>query len=58
MVAEGMYTAEVVHELASTMGVEMPISEAIYDVIHGNITVEDAMETLMGRPRGYEVDYL
>jgi glycerol-3-phosphate dehydrogenase (NAD(P)+) len=58
MVAEGMYTAEVVHELASTMGVEMPISEAIYDVINGNITVEDAMETLMGRPRGYEVDYL
>ena len=58
MVAEGMYTAEVAHELAESLGVEMPISEAIYRVINGDITVEDAMETLMGRPVGYEVNYL
>ena len=58
MVAEGMYTAEVVHELAQSLDVEMPISDAIYNVIKGNITVEDAMETLMGRPMGYEMDYL
>ena len=55
---QGMYTAEVVHELAESLNVEMPISDAIYNVIKGNITVEDAMETLMGRPMGYETDYL
>jgi glycerol-3-phosphate dehydrogenase len=32
----------------------MPITEAIYNVIQGNIKVEDALETLMGRPRKQE----
>lgn len=58
MVSEGMYTAEVVHELAEQTGVEMPIFNAIYDVINGNITVKDAMDDLMLRPIGYERDYL
>ena len=58
MVSEGMYTAEVVHELAEQTGVDMPIFNAIYDVINGNITVKDAMDDLMLRPIGYERDYL
>ena len=58
MVAEGMYTAEVVHELSEQMDVDMPICNAIYNVINGNITVEDVMEELMGRPMRYETDYL
>ena len=51
MVVEGMFTAEAAYELAKQAGVEMPITEAIYNVIKGSISVEDALETLMGRPR-------
>lgn len=58
MVSEGMYTAEVVHEISEQTGVEMPIFEAIYNVINGKITVEEAMDDLMCRPIGYEIDYL
>jgi glycerol-3-phosphate dehydrogenase (NAD(P)+) len=51
MVVEGMFTAEAAYELSKRAGVEMPITEAIYNVIQGTIKVEDALETLMGRPR-------
>lgn len=51
MVVEGMFTAEAAYELSKKAGVEMPITEAIYNVIQGNIKVEDALEALMGRPR-------
>ena len=53
-----MYTAEVAHELAEQAGVKMPIFEAIYNVIKGNITVKDAMDDLMTSPIGREIDYL
>ena len=56
MVAEGMYTAEVAHDLAKSIGVEMPITEAIYNVISGNIGVKEVMAQLMSRPRKYEID--
>lgn len=56
MVVEGMFTAEAVHDLAAKTGVDMPISEAIYDVINGNIKVQDALEALMGRPLRHELD--
>jgi glycerol-3-phosphate dehydrogenase len=36
----------------------MPIFEAIYNVIKGNITVKDAMDDLMTSPIGREIDYL
>ena len=58
MVAEGMYTAEVAKELAESVGVEMPIFNAIYNVINGNISVKDAMDGLMTTPIGHEKDYL
>lgn len=58
MVSEGMYTAEVVKELAESTGVDMPIFTAIYDIINGKITVKEAMDDLMCRPIGYERDYL
>lgn len=55
MVVEGIFTAEAACELASRAGVEMPIAEAIYHVIKGDIRVDEAMETLMGRPRKSEL---
>ena len=58
MVAEGMYTAEVAKELAESVGVDMPIFTAIYNVINGNISVQEAMDGLMTTPIGHEKDYL
>ena len=55
MVVEGMFTAEAAHDLAAREGVEMPIAEAIYNVIKGNVDVHDALEDLMGRPRKSEI---
>ena len=54
MVVEGMFTAEAAYELSKRTGVEMPIAEAIYNVINGKISVEDALEALMDRPRKSE----
>lgn len=56
MVVEGMFTAEATHDLAAKAGVEMPIAEAIYDIINGKIKVQDALEALMGRPPRPEHD--
>ena len=53
-VVEGMFTAEAAYELSKRVGVEMPITEAIYNVINGKINVKDALEALMGRPRTSE----
>lgn len=58
MVVEGMFTAEAAYELSKRAGVEMPITEAIYNIINGKLKAEDALETLMGRPRKNEVNYL
>jgi glycerol-3-phosphate dehydrogenase (NAD(P)+) len=55
MVVEGMFTAEAAYQLSKRFGVEMPITEAIYDVINGKIKVSDALEALMGRPRKSEI---
>ena len=56
MVVEGMFTAEALHELQDKYNVEMPISEAIYDVIHGNITVPEAMDKLFTWDRVEELN--
>ena len=55
MVVEGMFTAESAHDLAKREGVEMPIAEAIYNVINGKVEVAEALDELMGRPRKSEI---
>ena len=50
MVVEGMFTAEAAVELAAKAGVEMPITQAIYDIINGKVEVKDALEMLFERP--------
>jgi len=54
MVVEGMFTTEAAYELAQREGVEMPITEAIYRAIQGEIKATDAVEILMGRERKHE----
>ena len=49
MVVEGMYTTEAAYELAKKVGAEMPITEAIYEVINGRLKASDAVEMLFSR---------
>ncbi len=55
MVAEGVRSAATVHELAGRMGIDMPVCEAVYRVIAGEISAADAYFGLR-RPPGHEAD--
>ena len=48
-VAEGVSTAPMVLQRAAVLGVEMPIVQAVVDVLDGRSTPERALEQLMGR---------
>jgi len=54
MVVEGMTTAEAAYELAGKAGVEMPITECIYNIIKEKIEARDAVNRLMTRERKHE----
>ena len=54
MVVEGIYTTEAAYELAKRTGVEMPITEGIYNVLKGRIDARDAVNMLMTRDRKKE----
>ncbi len=54
MVVEGMFTAEAAYELAKLEGVEMPITDVIYNVANGKVKATDAVEALMNRERKHE----
>lgn len=49
-VTEGVASAPAVVALAKRHGVEMPICEAVNEVLAGRTTVEAAIETLLARP--------
>jgi glycerol-3-phosphate dehydrogenase (NAD(P)+) len=48
-VVEGVKAAQAVHEVAAREGVEMPICEQVYKLLYENISVEDAIQSLMQR---------
>jgi len=48
-VVEGVYAAEAVHVLAKRLGVEMPICEQLYRILHEGQPPRTAVEALMGR---------
>jgi len=54
MVVEGMFTTEAAYQLAKREGVEMPITEAIYRAVQGEIKASEAVEMLMNRERKHE----
>lgn len=47
--AEGVATSSALLSLANHVGVELPITKSVFDVIHGNITKEDAIKILLIR---------
>ena len=48
--AEGVFTAPVLLEMAQERGVDMPISAAVAAVLAGEMTVDAAIESLLMRP--------
>lgn len=49
-VVEGVVNARSVAALATRLGVDMPICQAIDRVLHGGLSIDDAIELLMVRP--------
>ena len=49
MVAEGVWNAKVVHEIAKKLGVEMPICELVYALCYEGFNAKDAVAAMMGR---------
>ncbi len=55
-VAEGVYSARTVHQRARALGVDMPITAAVVDLLDGRLQANEAVQVLMGRgPRGETV---
>jgi glycerol-3-phosphate dehydrogenase (NAD(P)+) len=48
-VAEGVYCARTVVQRAAHLGVDMPISQAVVDLLDGNLQPREAVAALMGR---------
>ena len=48
--AEGIFTAPVLVEMAQDKGLEMPIARAVADILGGRISVDAAAEQLLTRP--------
>ena len=54
-VAEGVLTTETVVKRAAALGVEMPITEAVQEVLLGRLKPRDAVEQLMTREAKLEI---
>ncbi len=48
--AEGAFTAPVLVELAAAENVDMPVSNAVADILRGAVTIDDAVQSLLMRP--------
>lgn len=54
MVAEGVKTSKVVHEMSAEMGLEMPIGEEVYAACHEGRPATEAYRGLLRRRVGHE----
>lgn len=53
-VTEGIPTAQAVAALAERLHIDMPLTDAVHQVLQGKLSVDDAMKQLLDRPFGYE----
>lgn len=53
-VAEGVYTVREVHHLAQSLGVAMPICEAVYRILYENVAPAEMVEELLNRTPNLE----
>jgi glycerol-3-phosphate dehydrogenase (NAD(P)+) len=56
-ITEGVYSASAVVALARKHGIEMPICEAVQNVVKGHTSVDEAIEALLSRPLRPETDH-
>ncbi len=56
MVVEGIKTTKSAYELAVKYGVEMPITEEIYNVLYNSYNVKESVIKLMGRDKKHEME--
>ena len=54
-VSEGIYTAKAVSDMANKGGIQMPIVDAVSNIIDQKVTIDAAIETLLTRPLKSEV---
>jgi glycerol-3-phosphate dehydrogenase (NAD(P)+) len=52
--AEGVFTAEILVKLARDKAIDMPICEAVNDVLTHKISADEAIKTLLSRPQKSE----
>ncbi|MBZ4664052.1 MAG: NAD(P)H-dependent glycerol-3-phosphate dehydrogenase [Caloramator sp.] len=58
MVVEGVHATEAVYNLAKNVGVEMPIVNALYDVLFNNRNPREAVNELMTRDKKSELEIM
>ncbi len=56
-ITEGVYSAGAVVALAKKHGIEMPICEAVHNVVKGRMSLDEAIEALLSRPLRPETDH-
>ena len=56
MIAEGVHTSKAVFELSRRVGVEMPITKAVYEMLFKGKPVQQAILDLMTRDPKQERD--
>lgn len=49
-VSEGMYTANALQDIASSKGLDLPISLAVFGILNGKVSVDVAIDRLLSRP--------
>ena len=49
-----MFSSQSIHDLAVGLGVEMPITQAVYAVCHQGMAVREMVDALMGRSKKAE----
>ncbi|QKS71081.1 NAD(P)H-dependent glycerol-3-phosphate dehydrogenase [Paenalkalicoccus suaedae] len=58
MVVEGIRTTKAAYQLAKAVGVDMPITTELYEVLFNDKSVDEAVTRLMGRVKKREVEHL
>ena len=54
MVIEGLDNIEIAYKLSKMYNIEMPIVEAVYDVLYNGLSPEEAVTMLMTRDKKAE----
>jgi len=55
-VVEGVYAASAVRAVATRLGIELPICEQVYRILHEGLAPQDAVQALMARTLKSETD--